>query len=452
MTVRREILMPSVTPSMTDGTVSRWHVAEGQAVAAGDVLVEVATPTATIEIEADNEGHVERILVPAGTEGVKVNTPIAILLAGGASRYAPAAVRPLAFAGLPPLARDDMPVEPRPFAGPQSSARDVTYREALRDALRAEMEADPAVFVIGVDVAQNRGAPRVTQGLLDAFGPARVVSVPALDEAMIGLAVGAAYAGLKPVVELPSWGRALEALAPALATAAEAGYLSNGRLAVPIVFRGRNGFMPGMTGEEARCVAARLAQIPGLKVAQPATPAAASGLIRAAIRDPGPVALLEDDQLYGLRGPLDDGEAAWPLGKARVARTGTDVTLAAAGHALVVALEAAALLAEDGIEAEVVDLMSVRPLDMATLAASVQRTGRLVTVEEGWGEGGIGAEVVAGLVAGSVFRALRSPPLRISAASVPMPYAAGLQAVARPDAPRVAAAAASLVRADEASR
>lgn len=447
-TMRREILMPSVTPSMTAGKISRWHVAEGQAVAAGDVLVEVATPTATLEIEAENEGKIERILVPAGTDGVEVNTPIAILL-GATGSGGPALgagfSAPLTFAGLAPAWRASPVADASSPVAPSASPSFRSYREALHDALYEEMARDKGVFVIGADVALNRGALRVTQGLVDAFGAQRVVSAPALDEAMIGMAVGAAFAGMRPVVELPSWGRALEVAARYLASAAETFYLSGGRLAVPIVFRGPNGIAPGMTGQDGRCVASALAQIPGLKVVQPATPQTAKALLAAAIRDPGPVAVLEDERLYAVAGAVDDTESL-RLGTARIARTGRDVTIAAAGHAVLVALEAADMLARDGVEAEVIDLMSVRPLDVATVAGSVQRTGRLVALEEGWREAGIGAEVVAALVSGPAFKALKAAPLRISGADVPTPYAAELQAAAVPRTADVARAVAELVR------
>lgn len=437
--MRREILMPPMTPSMTVGKISRWHVSEGQSVAAGDLLAEVATSTATFEIEAENEGHVERILVPAGTEGVKVNTPIAILLgAVGEGR-----AQPLAFAALEPARREPHRSSVR-TPGPRAAAPAQTYREALRDALAVEMRADESVFLIGVDVSQNRGAPKVTQGLADAFGPKRVVSVPALDEALFGMAVGAAFAGLKPVVALDTWGRSLETLAPYLTSAAQTFYLSGGRLPVPIVFRGPNGFSPGMTGENARCVGAQLARIPGLKVAQPATASGARALFSAAIRDPGPVAVLEHELLYATSEPVSAaGDSA--LGVARVARAGTDVTIAAAGYAVTIALDAAATLARDGIEAEVIDLMCLAPLDRDAIAASVARTGRLVTVEESAGDLGIGAEIVASVAAGS-FRALKSAPARVAGARVPMPYASNLQALALPTAEQVVYAVSQMLR------
>ncbi len=440
--MRRQILMPPMTPSMTVATISRWHVAEGQSVAAGDLLVEVATPTATFDIEAEDEGHVERILVPAGTEGVKVNTPIAIL--HGAARQA--LTQPRGVLAALDLEQRDGLHPPRAAASPPAAVEpDWSYREALRDALAAEMQADSSVFLIGVDVAQNRGAPKVTQGLCDAFGPRRVVSVPTLDEAVVGMAVGAAFAGLKPVVALESWGRSIETLGASLTSAAQTFYLSGGRLEVPIVFRGPNGFSPGLSGEDARCVAAALARIPGLKVAQPATASAARVLLAAAIRDPGPVAVLEHDLLYAAREPATAPAGDVRLGVARLARPGKDVTLAAAGHAVTIALEAALSLDREGIEAEVLDLMCVAPLDRSAIAASVARTGRLVTVEEGAADLGIGAEILA-FIAQDCFHALKCPPARIAGQRVPMPYAAALQAAARPGAEHVVRAVSAMVR------
>ncbi|HRO50779.1 MAG TPA: transketolase C-terminal domain-containing protein [Hyphomicrobium sp.] len=440
--MRQQILMPPVTPTMTDGRIARWHVSEGQVVAAGDVLVEIATSTATLEIEASSEGRVERILVPAGTEGVKVNTPLAILFAGGTRTLSDAPATPLGFASLGPL-RPDAPPSSAPVRNPLV-ARGASYREALRDALAEEMHADDRVFLIGTDVAQNRGAPRVAQGLLDTFGERRVVKVPALEDALFGVALGAALSGLKPVVEIAHWGRALEVLTPYLVAAAETFYLSGGAQSVPLVIRGPNGYVPGMAGQDARCVAADLARLPGLKVAQPATASSAKALLRAAVQDAGPVAVLEHELLYpmqDLHEPFDPAP-----GRARIVRSGADITIAALGRAVLTAIEAAQALSLDGIEAEVVDLMWVRPLDRATVAASVARTGRLLTLEEGIGEGGIGAELVAD-VAANHFAALKSPPVRIAGAPVPMPYAAELQALAVPSASDTAHAVRTLIRA-----
>lgn len=448
--MRQQILMPPVTPSMTDGKIARWHVSEGQSVAAGDVLVEIATSSATLEIEAASGGRVERILVPAGTEGVKVNTPIAILFGSdtAAARGTPPA-EPLGFASLDPLRHEASPERPN-ATPPQAGApapRGLTYREALRDGLAEAMRADDSVFLIGTDVAQNRGAPKVAQGLLDTFGARRVVSVPSTEEAMIGVAVGAAFAGLRPVVEVGHWGRALDVLVPYLATAAETFYLSGGAQSVPLVIRGPNGYVPGMTGQDARCVAADLARIPGLKVAQPATASAANALLRAAIQDDGPVALLEHDRLYGTRDPVGADAPFDPApGRARVLRPGIHVTVAAAGRAVVTALEAADALALDGIDVEVLDLMWIRPLDWEAIAASIARTGRLLTLEEGTSDGGLGAEIIAH-VSERHFDTLKAAPRRIAGASVPMPYAAELQALALPHAADVIKAATEMVRA-----
>lgn len=448
--MRREILMPPVTPSMVDGKISRWHVAEGQTVAAGDVLVEIATSTATLEIEAEDEGRVERILVPAGTEGVKVNTPIAVVLAEAQRRDR---AHPLTFAGLAPLSAplaETLEVAPpapntRARAGNQSAGVDQTYREALRDAIAEEMRADGRVLLIGVDVAQNRGALKVAQGLEDEFGASRVVTVPALDEALFGLAVGAAMGGLKPIVEVASWGRALDVMWPYLTEATEAFYLSGGTLPVSIVFRGPNGFAQGATGQDARCVAAMLAQIPGLTVLQPATVSAARGLLSAAIQSSGPVAVLEHELLYGSRElyvPAEGEPATVALGKARIARAGSDVTVAGSGAALLAAIEAAHRLSDEGIEAEVIDLMSVSPLDLDRVARSVTKTGRLVTIEESWG---IGAELTAAIVS-RCFGALKGPPVQLGGAQVPLPYAQELQALAVPDADALVRAVRDAVR------
>lgn len=431
--MRREIRMPSIIPSMTDAKVARWHVSEGQNVAEGDLLLEVATSTATFDIEADGEGRLERILVPAGTEGVKVDTPIAILF-GAAQQQ----TRPLPFAALERASQRDR-------TSPHAQRQAQSYSEALREALATEMRADPTVFLIGLDAARNRGGSKVTEGLVDEFGPARVVTAPAFDEAMIGMALGAAFAGLRPVVEVPHWGSALETLSPYLTSAIQTEALSGRRLRAPIVFRGPNGHVPGMTGEGSRCVAAALAHTPGLKVVQPATAASAKALLKAAIRDPGPVALLEDARLYPVREAGDPAASASGLGTARIARDGRDLTLTASGHALLLALEAASELARDGIEAEVIDLMSLRPLDRDTIVASVRRTGRLVTVEEGWGELGIGAEIAAS-VATHAFGHLKSPPARITGSGTAMPYAAELQAFILPRVDAIVRIAKGLLR------
>ncbi len=329
---------------------------------------------------------------------------------------------------------------------PAEGAQHLTYREALRDALAEEMRRDPQVFLIGVDVAQNRGAQKVTQGLLDEFGPARVVATPALVESVTGLAIGAALSGLKPVVELTSWSSALEALQSIVTAAAQTHYLSGGTVTVPIVFRGPNGWVPGASGEQSLCCAALLAHVPGLKVVAPATPADAKGLLKAAIRDPGPVLVLEHERLYDSAGPVSvSADAITPIGSAHIARPGRNVSIVTFGRALLTALDAAELLEAHDVSAEVLDLRTLRPLDVEAVVASVSKTRRLVTVEEGWPQGGIGAEIAA-LVGARAFAQLAAPPTRVTGADLPMPYAFGLEQLAVPGAKRIAEAALTVFR------
>jgi pyruvate dehydrogenase E1 component beta subunit len=429
--------MPALSPSMTDGSIARWLVSEGQNVAAGDILAEIVTATATLELEAANEGLVEKILVPAGTAGVKINTPIAVI------RAADAPTRPATAAAVP---RRTPASRPQPARGSEPASAAITYREALRDALAEEMRRDADVFVIGVDIAQNRGARKVTQGLLDEFGSARVVTAPAFEETFTAMAIGAALSGLKPVVELASWSGALEAIRPVFTAAAETFYLSGGTVPVPIVIRGPDGWSATGPGGQSRSCAAMLAHVPGLKVVAPATPADAKALLRAAIRDPGPVLVLEHESLYETAGPLPNSASEHEvLGRAQIVRPGRDVTITAFGHALLAAIDAAEILADKGVSAEVLDLRSLRPLDVAAVRASVARTRRLVTVEEGWPRFGIGAEVCA-CVAETLACDLAAPPQRVTGADLPVPYAPNLAELAIPRADRIAAAALTAFR------
>lgn len=438
--MRGEVVMPALSPAMTDGKIAKWHVAEGQTVLAGDIIAEIETGTATAEIEAKDEGRVERILVPAGTAGVRVNTPIAVIRTEPSAAEARATL-PVALMSAPtapapriPLAADDT-----------SELQTLTYREALRDALAEEMRRDASVVLFGVDLAQNRGAPKVSQGLLDDFGPRRVVTTPALEDAATGLAVGAALAGLRPVVEFRSWAVALEAVHYILATVPEIASLSGSAMAVPIVFRGRNGWAPGAAGSDGRCYASLFAQVPGLKVVMPATPADAKGLLKAAIRDPSPVVVLEHEMLYGETGPVPaSDDFVVPIGVARRLVPGRDLTIVAYGRAVSAALAAAAKLATAGIEAEVIDLVSVRPLDVATVAASVARTGRLMVVEEGWPECSIGSEVVAA-VAERAFDRLAAAPVRLAGRPASIPYAPALAEAAIPGTDSIISAVRALL-------
>jgi pyruvate dehydrogenase E1 component beta subunit len=435
-----QVVMPALLPAATDGRLEKWYVAEGQEVAAGDVIAEIATGTATMEIEALSEGRVEKLLVPAGAGPIGPDTPIALIrVASGAPSLAPAspasAQRPDP-ACAPSGSHDEAGAEAMPL---------LTYREALREALAEEMRRDPLVIVLGPEVVQNRGAAKVCRGLADEFGPERVVATPPLEEGLTGLAIGAALQGLRPVVEFPSWASALQAIDLIQGEAASAAFLSAGTVSIPVVFRGPNGWVPGGAGPASHCFASLFAQVPGLTVLAPATPADAKGLLKAAIRALGPVVILEHERLYASAGPVP-ASADWvaEIGVARVARAGTALSIVAYGRAVATALEAADALSADGIEAEVVDLRSLRPLDLDTVLASVAKTRRLLTVEDGWPQASIGAEIVAS-VAARAFATLAAPPVRIAGADVPMPYAAELEALALPDSGVVAAAARSLV-------
>jgi pyruvate dehydrogenase E1 component beta subunit len=438
--MRRDILMPLVSPDAKGGKIARWHVSEGQAVEAGDVLADIVTATATLEIEATNQGRVEKILVPAGTAGVMVNTPIAIIRAEEtkADTVQTRETRKLARLPAREVGTTGKEAGPEPAAGPVQS---LSYREALRDALTEEMRRDADVFLIGVDVAQNRGAQKVSQGLLDEFGPERVITAPPLEDAFTGLAIGAALSGLKPVVEFTSFSVALEACHQILGTAAETHYVSGRAMTVPIVFRGPNGWSPGLSGIQSRCFASLFAQVPGLKVVAPAFPSDAKGLLKAAIRDSGPVVLLEHEMLYGLEDAVPVS-ADWivPIGKARIARAGRDISIVAYGRAVLAALEAAEELSREGMDAEVIDLRSLRPLDLETVAASVTKTRRLLTVEDGWPTGSIGSGICAAIAA-SHFGRIEAPPAALAGCDVPMPYAEALEDLALPSAKSIARAA-----------
>ncbi len=435
-----QVVMPALLPAATDGRLEKWYVAEGQEVAAGDVIAEIATGTATMEIEAESEGRVEKILVPAGAGPIRPDTPIALIRVASGAPKSPPADLASAQRSAPACAPSSPREEADGAAMPQ-----LTYREALREALAEEMRRDPLVIVLGPEVVQNSGAAKVCRGLADEFGPERVVATPPLEEGLTGLAIGAALQGLRPVVEFTSWASALQAIDLIQGEAASAAFLSAGTVSVPIVFRGPNGWVPGGAGPPSRCFASLFAQVPGLTVLAPATPADAKGLLKAAIRAPGPVVVLEHERLYASAGPVP-ASSDWvaEIGAARVARPGTCLSIVAYGRAVATALEAADALSAGGIEAEVIDLRSLRPLDLDTVLASVLKTRRLLTVEDGWPQGSIGAEIAAS-VAARAFATLAAPPVRIAGADVPMPYAAELEAQALPNSRVVAAAAKSLV-------
>jgi pyruvate dehydrogenase E1 component beta subunit len=443
-----EILMPALSPTMEEGKLAKWLVEEGQTVKAGDVIAEIETDKATMEVEASDEGKVSKLLVAEGTEGVKVNTPIAVLDGEGgaampksAAKTAapPAAAKPSGPSA--PAAR--VPASPaaqvavaEPAIGPGMETITQTMREALRDAMAEEMRRDANVFLMGEEVAQYQGAYKISQGLLEEFGPKRVIDTPITEQGFAGIGVGAAMAGLRPIVEFMTWNFAMQAIDQIVNSAAKTLYMSGGQMGCPIVFRGPNGAAARVAAQHSQCYSAWYAHVPGLKVVAPSNPADAKGLLKSAIRDPNPVLVLENEILYGAHGPVPKGEWIVPIGKARVVRAGSHATIVSFARGMVYALEAAEQLAGEGIEAEVIDLRSLRPLDLATIVASVKRTNRLVTVEEAWPVCSVGSEICA-RVAIEAFDYLDAPPAKISGADVPMPYAANLERLALPNAAQV---------------
>lgn len=457
-----EILMPALSPTMEEGTLAKWLVKEGDSVQSGDVIAEIETDKATMEVEAVDEGVVGKLLVAEGTEGVAVNTVIAQLLEEGETevstpstpaenlaasngsnadasddRSASAAPLAAASAAQPQSATPMTSVEPE-WDGPTKTQ---TLREALRDAMAEEMRTTPEVFVMGEEVAEYQGAYKVTQGLLAEFGTERVIDTPITEYGFAGIGVGAAFAGMKPVVEFMTFNFAMQAIDHIINSAAKTRYMSGGQLSSPIVFRGPNGAAARVGAQHSQCYAAWYGHIPGLKVVSPYSAADAKGLLKAAIRDPDPVVFLENELLYGDSFEVPDTDD-WivPIGKAKVARAGTDVTIVAHSMMVKKSLAAAEMLAEQGISAEVVDLRTIRPLDTATIIDSVKKTNRLVVAEEGWGQHGVGAEIAA-CVMEQAFDWLDAPVARVFQADVPLPYAANLERMSLPQADDVVAAA-----------
>ena len=428
-----QILMPALSPTMTEGKLARWLKNVGDDIKSGDIIAEIETDKATMEVEAADEGKLSAILVPEGTEGVAVNTPIAVLSVNGeAFTAAPAAPAPA-----------PAPVAAAPVAAPVVVAAPVadkdwgptkptTVREALRDAMALEMRRDGDVFLLGEEVAQYQGAYKISQGLLEEFGPRRVIDTPITEHGFTGMAVGAALNGLKPIVEFMTFNFAMQAMDQIINSAAKTLYMSGGQMGCPIVFRGPNGAASRVGAQHSQCYASWYAHVPGLKVVAPWSSADAKGLLRASIRDPNPVVFLENEILYGQTFDCpEDEDFILPIGKAKIERAGTHVTIVAFSIMVGVALEAAKLLAEQGIEAEVINLRTLRPLDTATVVESVKKTNRLVVVEEGWPFAGIGAEVAMQVIE-HAFDWLDAPPVRVYGADVPLPYAANLEKLALP--------------------
>jgi pyruvate dehydrogenase E1 component beta subunit len=461
-----QVLMPALSPTMEKGNLSKWLKKEGEAIKSGDVIAEIETDKATMEVEATDEGTLGRILIPEGSQDVAVNTPIATILSDGESAAdlgkasAPAKQEKAAGSAPPADAKAEAPAsssgggeEKKAPAAPKAAAEPdpevpegtemvtMTIREALRDAMAEEMRRDPDVFIMGEEVAEYQGAYKVSQGLLQEFGAKRVIDTPITEHGFAGIGVGAAMAGLKPIVEFMTFNFAMQAMDQIINSAAKTLYMSGGQMGCSIVFRGPNGAAARVAAQHSQDYSAWYSQVPGLKVIAPFSAADYKGLLKAAIRDPNPVIFLENEMLYGHSGEvpkLDD--YVIPIGKARIVRTGGHVTIVSWSNGMSYALKAADELAKEGIEAEVIDLRTLRPMDTDTIVASVKKTGRAVTVEEGWQQNGVGAEIAARIME-HAFDYLDAPVARVSGKDVPMPYAANLEKLALPSVAEVVAAA-----------
>jgi len=457
-----QVLMPALSPTMEKGNLAKWLKKEGEAIKSGDVIAEIETDKATMEVEATDEGTLGKILIPEGTADVAVNTPIATILADGESaadlakattpakqEKASESAPPAAPAKSAPAPKDQYaaPAAPSAAVAPDPELPEgtqmvtMTIRDALRDAMAEEMRRDPDVFLMGEEVAEYQGAYKVSQGLLQEFGAKRVIDTPITEHGFAGIGVGAAMAGLKPIVEFMTFNFAMQAIDQIINSAAKTLYMSGGQMGCSIVFRGPNGAAARVAAQHSQDYSAWYSQVPGLKVIAPFSAADYKGLLKAAIRDRNPVIFLENEVLYGHSGEvpkLDD--YVIPIGKARVARHGQHVTLVSWSMGMSYALKAAEELAKEGIEAEVIDLRTIRPMDTETIVASVQKTGRAVTVEEGWQQSGVGAEIAARIME-HAFDYLDAPVARVSGKDVPMPYAANLEKLALPSVAEVVAAA-----------
>ncbi len=454
-----QILMPALSPTMEEGKLAKWLVKEGDTVKSGDILAEIETDKATMEFEAVDEGRIGKILVPEGTEGVKVNQPIAEMAGDGETAKPVAATE--AKAPAAPRPEEKAPAEkaaaPKPAAAPAAPAAQanlsepdvpegtelvtMTVREAMRDAMAEEMRRDQTVFLMGEEVAQYQGAYKISQGLLDEFGEMRVIDTPITEHGFAGLGVGAAFGGLRPIVEFMTFNFAMQAIDQIINSAAKTRYMSGGQMGCPIVFRGPNGPAARVAAQHSQDYSSWYAHIPGLKVIAPYFAADAKGLLKAAIRDPNPVIFLENEIVYGRSFPvpkLDDYIV--PIGKARVVKNGAHVTLVAHSICVGMIIEAAEKLAAEGIDAELIDLRTLRPLDTTTVIESVKKTNRLVTVEQGWPVCSIGSEVCS-VVVSEAFDYLDAPPTKVTGKDVPMPYAANLEKLALPHVEDIVAAA-----------
>jgi pyruvate dehydrogenase E1 component beta subunit len=446
-----DILMPALSPTMEQGKLAKWLKAEGDTIKSGDIIAEIETDKATMEVEAVDEGVLAKILIAAGTENVAVNTPIAVIAGEGedvSAAAAPAAVAPAAPApAAAPASATPATIPAAPKSHDATSEYPAgtefvptTVREALRDAMAEEMRLNGDVFVMGEEVAEYQGAYKVTQGLLQEFGPKRVIDTPITEHGFAGIAVGAAMSGLRPIVEFMTFNFAMQAIDHIINSAAKTLYMSGGQLGAPIVFRGPNGAASRVGAQHSHDYAAWYSNVPGLKVVMPYSAADAKGLLKAAIRDPNPIIFLENEILYGRTFDVPKGDHVLPIGKAKVVRPGKDVTIVSFGIGMTYSLAAAEALAGEGIEAEVIDLRTIRPMDIDTVLASVMKTGRCVAVEEGFPQSGVTAEIGMKIME-AAFDYLDAPVARITGKDVPMPYAANLEKLALPNVGEVVQAA-----------
>src|SRR5215472_3426887 len=446
-----DVLMPALSPTMTEGKIARWLKTEGEPVRAGDVLAEIETDKATMEVEAVDEGVLARIVIPEGTEHVAVNTPIALIAGNGeevgaierrASAPKPAVETPVLEApASQPSSAATAPRRVPAVAEYTRKATTMTVREALRDAMAEEMRRDETVFLLGEEVAEYQGAYKVSQGLLQEFGPRRVIDTPITEHGFTGLGVGAGFAGLRPIVEFMTFNFAMQAMDQIINSATKTRYMSGGQMSCPIVFRGPNGIAARVAAQHSQCYASWYAHVPGLKVVAPYTGADHKGLLKAAIRDPNPVVFLEHELVYGESFAVpDDPDFIVPIGKARIARRGEHVTITAFSRMVKLAMQAAEDLEKAGISADVIDLRTLRPFDIETVVNSVKKTNRVVAVEEGWPFAGIGSEIAA-LMMEECFDWLDAPVKRVAGKDVPLPYAANLERLAVPQVEDIAAAA-----------
>ncbi len=454
-----EVLMPALSPTMTEGKIARWVKSEGDTVHAGDVLAEIETDKATMEVEAVDEGVLAKIVIPEGTDHVAVNTPIALIAENGED-VGTAAAKPLRPHPQPVPATPQPPEQREARASPSPATRapapaglpaapeeytgktvTQTVRDALRDAMAEEMRRDANVLLIGEEVAEYQGAFKVSQGLLQEFGARRVIDTPITEQGFAGLGIGAAFAGLRPIVEFMTFNFAMQAMDQLINSAAKTRYMSGGQMAAPIVFRGPNGIASRVAAQHSQCFASWYAHVPGLKVVAPYTGADHKGLLKSAIRDPNPVIFLEHELVYGESFAVpEDPEFLVPIGKARIARAGDQVTITAFSRMVKLAMQAAEELEKVGISAEIIDLRSLRPFDVETVVASVKKTNRIVSVEEGWPFAGIGSEIAA-VVMEECFDWLDAPLKRVAGKDVPLPYAANLERLAVPQVEDIVAAA-----------